>query len=164
MLYLENIEKNFSIEYEAFFDNLNTFNVVSSVQEDNVKVLLFGDSGMLMINQKGFLQEIEIIFTHPIKFGYLDYTFQRTEIGLPIFENNFVDERAAVILYIDTRQQRSLLFFKPNIKEFDLRISYKNINFLFINDELIGIETLTFVEDYDDQQQVRWLYENEKEN
>ncbi len=157
MLFLKEINKSIDRKYEVFFDNNKTYNLVSSSQEDVITAYSLEEAGMLIINRSGYVQEVEILFSNPICSYYPNYTSRRIEYGLPILKHISLNDTLLSVLYLDWNRNQSLLLFKFNITEFDLKVSYKNINFLFVNNELLGIETLTLINDYDDLHQTVWL-------
>ena len=160
MLMTSEIKGNIDIEYCAFLDGEgSTFNLVSTINNENGVNLFEGASCLIRISAKGFLQELEVIFAHPSKVKYGTFTYSELIYGVPAFNPSDFNKSENEPIVIDNIGSAIILLSHESVKHCDICIKGNGIKYYILNKEIIAIEVSNLIHDYGGEKQVRWLKE-----
>lgn len=158
MLTVERIEQDVGIEYCAFIDEHGTFNLVSSVEDEDGFNLTEGNAGYIRVSSQGYLQEVEILFVKPIQSSHV-ITKQSIGVihGTPRFNPyKFQAEKYNPVIVVNDKSTL-ILFGSNKFDKCDSVVKGNGLNFYLIDSELVAIELPSVVKDFDGSEQGRWL-------
>lgn len=157
MFLVKEIIKNSAIKYVAFF-NATHFNLVSNIVDDQINIINVGDAGLIILNSKGIIIEVELLFTAPLFNNYPLIQSKQTVFGTAAF---FVDNSKEIIkeplMYIDQENKKGLLLLNPQRMDVDVLVINDNMRFLLKDMDLVGIEIFDLIYDSDGKMQAQWL-------
>jgi hypothetical protein len=158
MLMISNIKENIDIEYCAFLDeDGGAFNLVSTINNEAGFNLLEGESCLIRISSKGFLQELEVIFSNHSKTEYNTFTYSEKISGVPVINpNDFIKSKEEPVI-IKYKEGSLILFGQTKAKKCDICLVGSGIKYYILKNEVIAIEVSELIQDYGGTKQIQWL-------
>lgn len=162
MIIIDEIQQDFEIQYATFFnDDEGSFNLVSTIQDENAFNLLEGNTGFIRVSKFGVLMELEILFVKPIIIQEMDIKKpDKTIFGIPrinslSFKNSGIDPVVAIqengIAYV--------LFGKSKLSNIDTVVECGGIRFWLNQMEIKALEIPELIKDNSEEMQMNWLKE-----
>lgn len=158
MLMISNIVGHIDIEYCAFLDEEGgTFNLVSTINNEEGFNLLEGESCLIRINSNGFLQELEVIFSNPSMTDYNAFTYSEKVSGVPIFNpNGFIKSKEEPVV-LKYKEGSLILLGQTKLEKCDICLVGYGIKYYILKNEVIAIEVSELIQDYGGTKQIHWL-------
>lgn len=127
-------DTNIEITYTP---DVRTYNIVSGLMTDDCRPFRIAQSAMIWIDENGYIGEIECIY--PIVVEEQTCIFKdkvKTFDGFPAFEIPYCGNDNEV--YIQNQDSGFIIWFSKD-KEIDTIIKFKQLRFLIVSNELVGI-------------------------
>jgi hypothetical protein len=158
MLKIINVINDTHIEYCSFLDEENgTFNLVSTINNEECINLIDGYSSLIRLNSKGFLQEIEILSTRPSITDIFTINCRSIINGIPVFDHNEFRKSTLNPVILTNNNRVLIVFDKISGIECDFCIKGNKIKFYLIKDFVIAIEISEMHKDFGGYKQIQWL-------